>query len=80
MGWTSDCVIEHLKKNSFPHFSHNLNPDFRKKEYKLFLKVGEVVVNPFGEDDDDWESNALIDRNITVIENFFWEASIEARF
>lgn len=34
--------------------------------YMGWLKVGEGLLNPWGEDPDDFETNMLIDRNLAV--------------
>lgn len=38
-------------------------------EFVIFvgwMKVAEGLLNPFGEDDDDFESNFLLDKNLAV--------------
>lgn len=44
-------------------------PFFLTLQFAFFvgwLKVAETLINPFGEDDDDFELNRLIDRHIQV--------------
>lgn len=41
--------------------------------YMGWLKVAEAMLNPFGEDDDDFECNFLLDKNLTVRFRFHYD-------
>uniref|UniRef100_A0A3P9LVW2 Bestrophin homolog n=1 Tax=Oryzias latipes TaxID=8090 RepID=A0A3P9LVW2_ORYLA len=67
------CVIGRQFLNPEKGYSgHNLDmyvPVFTLLQFFFYtgwLKVGELIINPFGEDDDDFETNQLIDRNLQV--------------
>ena len=87
MNPNSEAAIHHYDYY-FPFFS-SLEFVF----YVGWLKVAETLVNPFGEDDDDFDTNFLVDRNIQLCfllidqvgryppepeKDKFWESSVPA--
>ena len=55
--------------NQSIHMVFRLFPWFSLVEFSFYqglLRVAEALINPFGEDDDDFETNWLIDRNFEV--------------
>lgn len=62
MGWLK--VMSFCKQNeSITFFDHICSiPD----NFTFFLKVAEQLINPFGEDDDDYDINWLLDRHWAV--------------
>ena len=61
-----------LKTMTFHNNSINLNLDFKVFTILQFifyfgwLRIAEVLINPFGEDDDDFDIDYIVDRNIQI--------------
>ena len=60
----SGSTNDHGYQNLDLHFPFFLSLQFAF--YVGWLKVAETLINPFGEDDDDFELNRLIDRHLQV--------------
>lgn len=68
----SQWVDNKLQRHSSSVYISNIDlyfPIFTTLEFFFYmgwLKVAESLINPFGEDDDDFEVNWLIDRDLMV--------------
>ncbi len=58
---TDDPYDEHTPNFGFPIFTF-----VEFIGYLGWIKVAETLLNPFGDDDEDFEINYLIDRNVQV--------------
>ena len=55
-----------LGKSTHEHNFHNLYRFFEFLFFLGWLQVAKIMLNPFGEDEDDIEVNHIIDRNLAM--------------
>ena len=71
-GIISKATSESVFKPHSPDFYIPFFTIFEMFTYLGWIKVAESLLNPFGDDDEDFQINYLIDRNLQVIRSNFW--------